>query len=225
VASKKNKNGQIKLSPSALSLFKECPRCFWLHYKQDVKRPSGAFPSITGGMDRVIKDYFDTYRGALPPELEGKIKGNLIPDVELLKKWRHWKSGLEYIDDSIGAKIYGALDDCLVDDGVYIPLDYKTRGSAPKSGDSEKYYQTQLDTYALVLKVNGYPVGDVAYLIYYFPEKAENHGVVKFNIQPVELNASPDNAKMLFEEAVSVLKADVPGTNKSCDFCSWRNGN
>ena len=46
--------------------------------------------------------------------------------------------------------LFGALDDCLVDGEHHIPLDYKTRGFPPNEGDSEKYYQTQLDAYSMM---------------------------------------------------------------------------
>ncbi|KKM75421.1 hypothetical protein LCGC14_1390370, partial [marine sediment metagenome] len=93
----------------------------------------------------MIKKYFDRYRGTLPPEIEGKVEGSLMPDIKLMGKWRNWRSGLEYHDKELDAVLFGALDDCLIDDDLYIPLDYKTRGSTPKYGSSERYYQTQLD--------------------------------------------------------------------------------
>jgi len=100
----------IRLSPTTgLNLFKECSRCFWLHYNERVKRPRGIFPSLPGGMDLVIKKYFDEYRGSLPPELEGKIKGVLMPDVNLMNKWRNWRTGLEYEDKELNAVLFGAL--------------------------------------------------------------------------------------------------------------------
>lgn len=122
----------IRISPTTgLNLFKNCPRCFWIHYNKEVKRPRGIFPSLPNGMDLVIKKYFDQYRGKLPPELKGKVTGRLMPDLALMEKWRNWRTGFEYQDKKLGAVLFGALDDCLLDGGRYIPLDYKTKGSAP----------------------------------------------------------------------------------------------
>jgi len=162
---------KFRISPTTgLNLFKECPRCFWLHYNEKVHRPRGIFPSLPGGMDLVIKDYFDKYRGEMVPELEGQVEGQLMPNLDLLNKWRNWRMGLEYYDKERDAVLFGALDDCLVYKDQYIPLDYKTRGFPVKEGDSEKYYQTQLDTYSLLISENGYNVRDFAYLVYYYPE-------------------------------------------------------
>jgi len=50
-------NSKIRLSPSSLNLFLECPRCFWLDKNKGIKRPRGIFPSLPSGMDSVIKKY------------------------------------------------------------------------------------------------------------------------------------------------------------------------
>jgi len=80
-------------------------------------------------MDSVIKAYFDSYRlnDDVPPEIKGKITGELFSDIATLEKWRNWRqSELCYEDRESKAILVGALDDCLVEDDLYIPLDYKT---------------------------------------------------------------------------------------------------
>ena len=51
---------------------------------QGIHRPRGVFPSLPGGMDNLIKKYFDTYRlqNKLPPEIDGKVEGVLMADLE-----------------------------------------------------------------------------------------------------------------------------------------------
>ena len=58
----------FKLSPSSLNLMKECPRCFWLDKHNVWKRPSGIFPSLPSGMDKILKVHFNKFRdkGELP---------------------------------------------------------------------------------------------------------------------------------------------------------------
>ncbi len=62
----------FKLSPSSLSLMNECQRCFWLTQHKIWKRPSGPFPQLPNGMDRVLKQHFDKFMklGKLPPEIK-----------------------------------------------------------------------------------------------------------------------------------------------------------
>lgn len=212
----------FRLSPTTgLNLFRECPRCFWLHYNKKVHRPRGIFPSLPGGMDLIIKDYFDKYRGSLPPEIKGKVQGQLMPDVNLMNSWRNWRTGLEYHDKERSAVLFGALDDCLTDNGYYVPLDYKTRGFPPRDGDSQKYYQTQLDTYSLLLNENNYKTRNFAYLVYYYPKEVKANGVVEFYIKPVKVDTDLSRAKKTFEDAVDLLNGPIPKRHSDCEHCSW----
>lgn len=213
----------LRLSPTTgLNLFNDCPRCFWIHYNEGVARPRGIFPSLPGGMDLVIKTYYDQYRGNLPPELKGHVRGKLIEDLALMNQWRNWRTGMEYIDSTRNAVLFGALDECLVNqEGKYVPLDYKTRGSAPRDGDSERYYQTQLDTYALLLEANGYPVADYGYLVYYYPDVVGEAGQVRFHVYPIELKLDYNRVRALFEKAVDFLKTPMPEQG-SCEYCVWQ---
>ena len=213
----------IKLSPSTLNLFLECKRCFWLHINKNIHRPRGIFPSLPSGMDNVIKKYFDKYRlqKKLPPEIKGKVRGKLVEDMELLSKWRNWRTGLKYKDKKLDAVLSGALDDCLIEKKLYIPLDYKTRGFPPKKGASEKYYQNQLDCYAFLLEKNGYPVQNFAYLIYYYPAEVQENGQVNFNVQPIKIETDPNRALKTFQDAISLLKSKIPPRHSNCEYCSW----
>lgn len=211
-----------RLSPTALNLFLNCPRCFWLEKKKNIRRPRGIFPSLPGGMDSVIKVYFDGYRlkGELPPEIKGKVPGKLFPDAALLKSWRSWRSTeLRYEDKSLNAILSGALDDCLVEDNSYIPLDYKTRGYELK-GDPRKYYQTQLDCYCLILESAGYRTKGLAYLAYYWPTEVKEDGLVKFHVEPIKIETNIESAKKIFSNAVTLLSGTIPKANPECEYCN-----
>ena len=88
-----------KLSPSSLTLFEECPRCFWIHHNSKIKRPSSPFPSLPSGMDRILKEHFDKFmrKGKLPPELckNPECEGmKLFDDEDLLGVWRNNFKGI-----------------------------------------------------------------------------------------------------------------------------------
>ncbi len=211
-----------KLSPSTLSLFRECPRCFWLEKVKAIKRPRGIFPSLPGGMDLVIKKYFDKYRlnNELPPEIQGKITGRLFPDIATLEKWRNWRnSDLRYEDKSSNAILIGALDDCLVENDYYIPLDYKTRGYELKD-DPRKYYQNQLDCYCLMLESCGFKTKGLAYLLYYWPEEVRQEGIVKFHVEPIRIETNIESAKKIVRDAAILLASPMPKPSSACEFCN-----
>ena len=154
----------LQLSATTLSLFQECPRCFWLHMRAEVKRSARPFPSITGGIDRLIQAYCDAHRPAVPPMIRdapGALMGAWVladPKIAFLRA------------KPAGLALVGRLDDCLVSpDGVVVPLDHKSRGSCPAPGYSAQYYQLQMDIYTLLLQEQGYHVGGDAYLAYFYP--------------------------------------------------------
>lgn len=212
----------MRLSPSLLNLFLECPRCFWIDKNKGIKRPQGIFPSLPAGMDLVIKKYFDSYRlnNDIPPEIKGKIPGKLFSDIVTLEKWRNWRnSDLRYLDKESNAMLIGALDDCLVENDCYIPLDYKTRGSELKE-DPRQYYQNQLDCYCLMLEHSGFKTKGLAYLLYYWPEEVRQDGIVKFQVKPIRIETNIESAKRIVKDAVMLLSSPMPKPAASCEFCN-----
>lgn len=215
----------FRLSPSKLNLFLECPLCFWLS-EQGVHRPSGPFPSLAGGIDRKLKTYFDRYRkeGKLPPEIEGKVDGKLFDDLKLLDVWRNNFKGLEWKDDN-GNILMGAIDDCLVEDGKFIVVDFKTYGGSEIKEEKTEYYQNQLDCYSLLLEKNGYKHPGFAYLIFFMPEEVKEHGIVKFKIEVKKVKANPANALKTYNAAIKLLEGKRPAKHSKCKFCAWADDN
>lgn len=206
---------------TGLNQFKNCPKCFWLHYNKGVKRPAGIFPSLPNGMDLVIKNYFDSFRKVkkIPPIVSKQIKGKLV-EFNLIEKWRDWRIGLEYKINK-ETTLIGALDDCSVHKNKYIPIDYKTKGSPPGEGYGEKYYQLQLDIYSLLLSVNEYPVGDHAFLVYYSP-KTVNGCVVDFEVNVLKVSIDINRAEKILNNAINVLAENkAPESDKSCIYCNF----
>ena len=219
-----NSNSKMpyKLSPSSLSLLKECPKCFWLHFNKEVKRPDSIFPSLPSGMDRILKAHFDSFRdkGLLPPELKdlnGEVK--LFEDIELLKAWRNNMKGIQWTDKQ-GNIFRGAVDNLLQKGKKLIVLDYKTRGY-PLKDDTAEHYQDQLDIYNLLLRKNGYKTEDYAYLLFYHPSNINENGDVIFNTDLIKMNIKIKNAESIFKKALKVLEADMPKPDEECGFCEW----
>ena len=211
-----------RLSPTSLSLFLECPRCFWLKIKKDIKRPEQPSSTLPRGMDILIKKYFDKWRQSkFPPELKDKIPGELIQDQKLLNAWRNWRTGLQYIDTALGNSLmFGALDECFVNGDTYMPADYKTRGFGLKE-DSISYFQNQLNCYTFLLKTNNYKVNNKGYLIYYILQSVEDNGVSQFKVDLIEMKTYPDDAYSVFKRAIETLNKPLPALNSECSFCAW----
>jgi len=214
----------IRLSPSALNLFRDCPRCFWMDKVKSIRRPRGIFPSLPNGMDRVIKDYFDGYRkkGELPPEFQSEsFKGlELYPDQKKLNLWREWRTGLRYTDMD-GSELFGAIDDLLVKGGKYLPFDYKTKGTPTSREDAVKYYSNQINCYALLLEANGMELAGEGYLLYYSPKSVREKGWVQFQMQAIPLQIDTSLALATFREALELIQSPMPEVKGRCEYCAW----
>ena len=214
----------ITLSPSSISLFLDCPRCFWLDKVKSTKRPSGIFPSLPNGMDRVLKEHFDKHRAynTPPEELHGHFKGRLFPDIGKLKEWRDNKRGLRWTDPKTGFGLMGALDDLFVtEEGLYAPLDFKTRGF-PRKEDTHEYYQHQMDIYSFLLEKNGMKPAGFAILIFYHPISVNEKHDVCFDPDPVRVHTNPEKGEELFQKAVACLVGEEP--KHTCEWCKWVKG-
>ncbi|MCH8329260.1 MAG: hypothetical protein IIB81_02615 [Nanoarchaeota archaeon] len=128
----------FKLSPSSLSLLKDCPKCFWLHFNKKIRRPAGIFPSLPSGMDKILKIHFDAFRdkGKLPPEIKELKDVKLFDNKELLEIWRNNFKGIQWKDKENNL-FRGAIDNLLKKGDKLIVLDYKTRGYPLKDYHSD----------------------------------------------------------------------------------------
>jgi len=208
-----------KFSPSSLSLLKDCPRCFWLKFNKNIKRPEGIFPSLPSGMDRILKTHFDSFmeKDKLPPEL--KLKDvKLFKNKELLKEWRSNFKGIQWKEK--GNLLRGAVDNLLKKGDKLIVLDYKTRGF-PLKEDTHEHYQDQLDIYNLLLRKNNYKTEDYAYLLFYHPKEVNKKGDIIFNTDLIKININVKNAENIFKNAVKVLEESIPKPSEECGYCKW----
>ena len=213
----------FKLSPSSMNLIEDCPRCFWLQVVKKIKRPSGAFPSLPSGVDKMLKEHFDRFRdnNELPPELKELKDVKLFDNKDLLKQWRNNLKGIEFYDKENDVLLHGAVDNLLSKENKLIVIDYKTRGFALKE-DTAHHYQDQLDIYNLLLRKNGYKTEDYAYLLFYLPEQVMETGEFKFKNELVKMKVDVEHAENLYKRAVKIIKGEMPERGKDCVFCEWR---
>jgi len=220
----------FRLSPSAINLMRECPRCFWLHQHKVWKRPSGIFPSLPGGMDKILKIHFDKFmeKGTLPPELcENKDCAGmkLFDDKEKLKIWQNNFQGVSWTDKK-GNELHGAVDNILVKGKKLIVLDYKTRGY-PLKEDTAEHYRFQQNTYNFLLRKNGYETEDFFFLLFYIPKEVMSTGEVIFDTTLVKMKVDVKMAERVWKKALKLLSVDCPKPSKNekgkvCEWCEGR---
>jgi hypothetical protein len=214
----------FKLSPSALNLMKDCPRCFWLTQNKVWKRPSGIFPSLPSGMDKILKIHFDNFmkKGLLPPEIANHKSCEglaLFNNPELMKIWQSNFKGIRF-EDKNGNILRGAVDNILVKGKKLIVLDYKTRGY-PLKEDTAEHYRLQQNVYNFLLRKNGYKTEDYFFLLFYVPNKVTPSGKVKFDTELVKMKVDVEMAEKIWEKALKLLNGNCP--KESCEWCD-KNG-
>ena len=213
----------MQLSYSALSIFKECPRFFWLDRNKKFMRPRGIFSSFPGGVDKILKDKLEAFRGKLPPALAScpELKGFELYSGSDLKKMRDWKTNPMKMSDDKGNILVGAFDDLLYNPTTeeYAMLDYKTKGSAADQAYCEKYYQTQIDIYTRFLELGGKKVANFGVLLYFWPTPTEL--LIDFIQKPFFLTPNTENAEKLFKDAVTCLEGVLPAPSLDCEWCRY----
>ncbi len=216
----------IKVTPSGIGTLLECPRCLWLLVNEDKKRPRGIFPSLPDGMDNVFKKYFDEYRsrGELPPEIRGKVEGQLFDDVTRLSAWREsnfGRGGIRAQFPEYDIDLGGAIDELLVSPrGRFIPFDFKTRGY-PIKEDSHEHYRHQLDLYALLFEKNNLPPEDFGYLLFFWPSKFAQ-STAQFKTEVVKMSVSSDRARSILKQVHEIVTGPKPLAHRSCEYCIYR---
>ena len=216
---------QVTLSRSQLDLFTECPRCFWLRNRHDVKQPASLPFALNSAIDGLLKVEFDTFRAArkLPPILaEHGVKAKLFEDTEKLTEWRNNFRGLRWKDPKTGHTLFGAVDDILEfpDDSLAV-VDYKSSGA--KEATLYPSYQLQMDVYTYLLQRLGYRTAPKAYLAFFIAEKDQGfNGQLPFRAQVLEVTPEPDRVHDLFKQAVALAQSqDEPEPGVECDLCRW----
>lgn len=209
----------FKLSPSSLNLFVDCPCCFWLHFK-GRKRPSGIFPSLPSGMDRVLKEYCVKLRkeGKMLSDLSGK--GLKFYEGPELKDWQNNRKGIQWKNGKVFL-LSGAVDEILVKNGKLIVLDFKTRGF-PCKEDTHEHYALQLNLYNFLLRKNGFPTEDHGYLLFYYPKQV-NGRMVEFSTELKKMDIDLKMAEHVIKQAVKCLKGTEPKIKHECHWCQWEN--
>jgi len=216
---------KIHLSPNSLNLFLECPFCFWLDKKHGIKQPPPYPYALNSAVDILLKEEFDSYRAkGMPHPLisYNKISARLFPNQSILNEWRDNFKGIRYYDQLMGATLFGAVDDILeFPDGKLAPLDYKSTGSSvPNVYDR---FQLQMDIYTFLLEKNGFQTPRKGYLAFYVVNKTEGFkDRLPFRKELHEIDTDSSYVQELFDDAVKVLKSDVPPLHsETCRFGQW----
>lgn len=202
------------LSHTAIETMNRCPKCYWLKYNKKIYQPQGIVSRLANRFDVVLKNYFDSYReiGSLPPMIEGKIPGVLQNPFQ--ERYYH------KVDTQYG--FYGKLDECIIENNQFIPVDFKTSSSDPRNKIILDAYQHQIDEYIYLMEMNNKKTSGYGYLIFFFPDFTnEVHNGFPMITEITKVNGHPEYVEKRIQKAVEILKGDIPDSNPDCEYCDW----
>lgn len=217
------------LSRSKLTLFLECPRCFYLDRRRGIGRPDEAYYSLNLAVDLLLKREFDSYRLKGEPHPAMKLYGiDAVPyrhkDLIL---WRDTPEGIRSVHSQSNFDVFGIIDDLWQHaDGSVAIVDYKaTSMPGPISLDGKDHYKRQLELYQWLLQRNGISVSPVGYLLYANAsrdrEAFERKLEFAFTVLPYEGSVS------WVEDALNAAKECLmhetpPPSGAACSWCAYR---
>lgn len=216
----------IKLSRTKIELSIDCPRCFWLDMKHDIKRPPGFPFTINNAIDFLLKKEFDEHREAGTPHriiLDNKI--DAVPyKAPQMDSWRHNFTGVQFEHKATGFLVYGAVDDVWVNPaGELIVVDYKATGSTVhRIYDS---YKRQMEVYQWLLQQNGFKVSSVGYFLFARVNKTNGFHDAKLSfdifLEPLVGDSSWVEGAII--KAKEIYDGDLPKVGESCEYCPYVN--
>lgn len=222
----------FRLSRSKLSLFLECPRCFYLECRHGISRPDMPGFALNVAVDTLLKREFDACRkqGLVPGLLHESGLGSTLSRHPQLKRWRSNASGIQYLHKPTNFLVFGAVDDLWVDSEHRLEVvDYKaTARKEPVVELDQPYhihYKRQVEVYQWLLRQNGETVSDTAYFLYCTARTGEKRFRLrlKFDARIIPYVGDPSWIEPELRAAHKVLSAyGAPDRSPDCKYCAYR---
>lgn len=217
----------IKISRSKLERFLECPRCFWLEVKRDIKRPPSFPYTINSAIDALLKQEFDVHReDGTAHYLIKKYNIDAIPyKCKEIDTWRQNFTGIQFHHKPTDFLVFGAVDDVWVNPaGELIVVDYKATGA--NEYNIYDSYKRQLEVYQWLLLQNGYKVSETGYFL--FAKVNKNNGFVDGKLSfDLSLEALEGDSAWVEDALLSARKTldnTISASSKECPYCQFAKG-
>lgn len=221
-----------KLSRSAIELFVDCPKCFYIDRKLGVGRPPGFPFNINSAVDSLLKKEFDHYRANKEPHPLMVTNGvEAIPFAHPdLDKWRENFVGVQCHHPSTNFIITGAVDDVWVNSaGELIVVDYKATAKNDDITllDQEWHggYKRQMEIYQWLLRQVGFAVSNTGYWVYANGDKSRERfdATMHFRMTVIAYEGSDNWVETRIQEIKKCLDGNtIPEANSECAYCAYR---
>lgn len=219
-----------KLSRTKIELFCECPRCFILDQKFNVKRPGGPPFTLNLAIDALWKKEFDRYRAEQKPHPTLLAHGlNIVPfQHESIDDWRNNRRGVQFLHEATQFLVYGAPDEiCINPEGELVVVDVKATSKTTEinlDADWQISYKRQMEIYQWLLRQNGFKVAKRGYFVYCNGKKTEASSgcSLAFDVFVLPYDGDDSWIESKILEIKSVMDADlIPASTPGCKYCRY----
>lgn len=221
-----------RLSRSKIGLFLECPRCFYVDNKLGTARPPGFPFNLNTAVDALLKKEFDIHRVARTahPLMETYAIDAVPFEHGDIDTWRENFKGIEYVHQSTGFRVSGAVDDVWVKpNGELVIVDYKSTSKEERIEVLDKEwhdgYKRQMETYQWLFRQSGFKVSDTGYFVYANAGKDKKafDGVLEFELTLVPYQGSDSWVEGTLQDIKKCLDGEeLPAASPACDYCTYR---
>lgn len=222
----------FKISRSAIDLFLECPRCFYLDKKMGIARPNGFPFSLNNAVDTLLKKEFDIHRkkNSKHPLMEAYGLKVIPLNHEKIEEWRDSKNrGIRFLHRETNLEIFGGVDDIWQNEkGEIHIVDYKAtskNGEVNIDADWQIAYKRQVEVYQWLFRKNNFKVSNIAYFVYCNgnTDKEAFDGKLEFDIKIIPYEGNDEWVEpTLFEIKKCLERNELPDPEPDCDYCKYR---
>jgi CRISPR/Cas system-associated exonuclease Cas4 (RecB family) len=221
-----------RLSRSKISLFTECPRCFYIDNKLGTARPPGFPFNLNSAVDALLKKEFDTHRANGTSHPLMKTYGlDAVPfSHPSMDTWRDSLKGGVICEHESGMTICGGVDDIWVTpDDELIVVDYKATSKDEQITELDQDwhigYKRQMEIYQWLLRRNGFKVANTGYFVYANASKDKEafDGKLEFEVTLVPYTGDDSWVDGVLDDIKTCLDGStLPEPSEDCDYCRYR---
>jgi hypothetical protein len=215
-----------------LSLFLDCPRCFYLDRRRGAGRPDSPPFTLNNAVDLLLKREFDAYRAeGKPHPIMVQYGVEAVPFIHPeLDRWREaLRGGVQTVHAPTNFLVTGAPDDIWqTPEDELIVVDYKATSTEKgiTLDDTWKIsYKRQVETYQWLLRQNGFTVHPTAYFVYANAHRARStfDRSLTFDLSLHPYGGDDSWVSDALIEAHACLQHDAPPpSTEDCEWCAYR---
>ena len=223
----------FRISRSAISLFLECPRCFYLDKKIGLGRPSMPGFSLNMAVDQLLKNEFDILRkNGESHTLMQKYDIDAVPfNHPDFPAWRddiYQRVGAYFIHKKTNFKICGIIDDIWINPKKELLIvDYKATSTSKEISLEDEYkkgYKIQMEVYQWIFRKMGFQVNKTGYFV--FANAGKNRpkfdGRLEFALSILPYQGNDDWVEPIIFKIKECLESNqIPKISESCAYCGY----